>query len=222
MTIAEPRNKNHGRGARRTRKPLTGPGAKLCTFFNRKGGCKKGDACWFKHVYCRCRNGNSCKDKESCHFHLSHQRQQQQEQQEQVYRDAEPYYLQQEQQPPQECVPQGQPQDPQNVQYHVSGPYYATVPIQHPQYPQQVSAQPPQSQPQSQPQQDLSPRKQEIGEKIFPRVQEREPKLAGKITGMLLELDYEELSILIKDEAALEAKITEALETLWAYLRTPQ
>lgn len=59
--------------------------------------------------------------------------------------------------------------------------------------------------------------KQAIGEKIFPRVQEREPKLAGKITGMLLEMDNTELSILIEDEVALENKIKEALAVLRAH-----
>merc|ERR1719361_152983 len=34
-----------------------------------------------------------------------------------------------------------------------------------------------------------SQQKQMIGERIFPKIQHREPKLAGKITGMLLEMD---------------------------------
>lgn len=59
-----------------------------------------------------------------------------------------------------------------------------------------------------------SQQKQMIGERIFPRIQSREPKLAGKITGMLLEMDNMELLHLLDDENALMAKINEALAVL--------
>merc|ERR1712176_969446 len=59
-----------------------------------------------------------------------------------------------------------------------------------------------------------SQRKQMIGERIFPLIQSREPKLAGKITGMLLEMDNMELLHLLEDETALMAKINEALVVL--------
>jgi len=59
-----------------------------------------------------------------------------------------------------------------------------------------------------------SQQKQMIGERIFPRIQHREPKLAGKITGMLLEMDNMELLHLLDDETALMDKINEALAVL--------
>lgn len=59
-----------------------------------------------------------------------------------------------------------------------------------------------------------SQQKQMIGERIFPKIQHREPKLAGKITGMLLEMDNMELLHLLEDENALMAKINEALLVL--------
>lgn len=59
-----------------------------------------------------------------------------------------------------------------------------------------------------------SQQKQMIGERIFPKIQHREPKLAGKITGMLLEMDNMELLHLLEDESALMSKINEALVVL--------
>lgn len=59
-----------------------------------------------------------------------------------------------------------------------------------------------------------SQQKQMIGERIFPRIQSREPKLAGKITGMLLEMDNLELLHLLDNDSALTQKINEALAVL--------
>lgn len=67
---------------------------------------------------------------------------------------------------------------------------------------------------------DPEAQKQMIGEKIFPLIQPIEPRLAGKITGMLLEMEITELLHLIDDNDALKRKINDALAVLKQY-RTP-
>jgi len=57
-------------------------------------------------------------------------------------------------------------------------------------------------------------RKQMIGERLFPLVQSQQPNLAGKITGMLLEMEDGELIHLLESQAALSEKINEALSVL--------
>ncbi|KAK0628868.1 hypothetical protein B0T17DRAFT_463665, partial [Bombardia bombarda] len=64
--------------------------------------------------------------------------------------------------------------------------------------------------------------KQIIGENLFPKIQAIQPELAGKITGMLLEMDNAELVNLFEDEAALNAKVKEALAVYDEYLKTQQ
>merc|ERR1719192_1376865 len=64
---------------------------------------------------------------------------------------------------------------------------------------------------------DPESQKQMIGEKIFPLIQPIEPRLAGKITGMLLEMDNTELLHLIDSQEALMSKINEALTVLKQY-----
>eukprot|EP00887_Chlorella_sp_A99_P002508 scaffold6.g2508.t1 len=54
--------------------------------------------------------------------------------------------------------------------------------------------------------------KQLLGERLFPLVAALQPDLAGKITGMLLEMDNSELLLLLEDPAALDAKVDEAVQ----------
>jgi len=53
-----------------------------------------------------------------------------------------------------------------------------------------------------------------IGERLFPLVLAHQPTLAGKITGMLLEMDNGELINLLEDPVALKEKMEEALAVL--------
>jgi len=62
---------------------------------------------------------------------------------------------------------------------------------------------------------DAKQQKQEIGERLYPLVQRIEPKLAGKITGMLLEMDTTELMMLIESsDDLLISKVNEAVAVL--------
>lgn len=56
--------------------------------------------------------------------------------------------------------------------------------------------------------------KQMLGEAIYPLIHESQPDLAGKITGMLLEMDNAELLHLVESPAALTDKVNEALRVL--------
>eukprot|EP00697_Spironema_sp_BW2_P002061 gnl/Spiro4/12769_TR6768_c0_g1_i1.p1 gnl/Spiro4/12769_TR6768_c0_g1~~gnl/Spiro4/12769_TR6768_c0_g1_i1.p1 ORF type:complete len:677 (-),score=198.52 gnl/Spiro4/12769_TR6768_c0_g1_i1:149-2104(-) len=53
-----------------------------------------------------------------------------------------------------------------------------------------------------------------LGERLYPMVQTLRPDLAGKITGMLLEMDNSELLNFLEAPDALRAKVDEAVEAL--------
>ncbi|KAG1152102.1 hypothetical protein G6F37_001898 [Rhizopus arrhizus] len=60
--------------------------------------------------------------------------------------------------------------------------------------------------------------KQMLGERLYPLINAQQPEYAGKITGMLLEMDNGELLNLLEDSKALDSKINEAVEVLKAHL----
>ncbi|KAI1298985.1 Protein phosphatase PP2A regulatory subunit B [Mortierella claussenii] len=64
---------------------------------------------------------------------------------------------------------------------------------------------------------DPDQQKQMVGEHLYPKIAARQPDYAGKITGMLLEMDNGELLHLLEDNEALEAKIEEAVSVLKAH-----
>ena len=59
--------------------------------------------------------------------------------------------------------------------------------------------------------------KQILGERLFPLIKQTHPDLAGKITGMLLEIDNEELLHMLEFREALSAKVDEAVSVLHAH-----
>ncbi|KAF2754826.1 polyadenylate binding protein [Pseudovirgaria hyperparasitica] len=62
--------------------------------------------------------------------------------------------------------------------------------------------------------------KQMLGEALYPKIHTQQPELAGKITGMLLEMDNTELINLINDEVALRAKVDEAMNVYDEYVKS--
>lgn len=59
--------------------------------------------------------------------------------------------------------------------------------------------------------------KQMLGERLFPLIQQTHADLAGKITGMLLEIDNSELLHMLENQQALKAKMEEAVAVLQAH-----
>lgn len=64
--------------------------------------------------------------------------------------------------------------------------------------------------------------KQILGETLYPRIADMQPEFAGKITGMLLEMDNQELIVLADDNNALSAKVREAMAVLEEYSKRPE
>merc|ERR1712186_130413 len=97
----------------------------------------------------------------------------------------------------------------------MGGPMGAPRPQQPP--PQQAPAQPQAGAPLSAATLAAAPpavQKQMIGEKIFPAISKYQPELAGKITGMMLEMDNSELLMLLESENQLKGKVDEAMRVL--------
>lgn len=63
----------------------------------------------------------------------------------------------------------------------------------------------------------LQEQKQMLGERLFPLIQRMHPELAGKITGMLLEIDNSELLHMLEHGESLKAKVEEAVAVLQAH-----
>ncbi|PWN35438.1 polyadenylate binding protein [Meira miltonrushii] len=61
--------------------------------------------------------------------------------------------------------------------------------------------------------------KQMLGEAIYPKIAASHSELAGKLTGMILELPVSELLHLLEDTEALDAKVAEALDVLREFER---
>merc|ERR1712227_669271 len=101
------------------------------------------------------------------------------------------------------------------------------APMQPQQQPQQQQQQPPQAAVFIQGQEPLtasmlasappSEQKQMLGERLFPLIQSMFPDLAGKITGMLLEIDNSELVHMLEHKESLTSKVEEAVAVLQAH-----
>ncbi|XP_009959597.1 PREDICTED: polyadenylate-binding protein 1, partial [Leptosomus discolor] len=93
-------------------------------------------------------------------------------------------------------------EDVHNPQQHLSTQPAVHVPSQEPLAASMLAPAPPQEQ------------KQILGERLFPLIQSMHPNLAGKITGMLLEIDNSELLHLLESPESLRSKVDEAVAIL--------
>ncbi|XP_055624932.1 polyadenylate-binding protein 4-like [Toxorhynchites rutilus septentrionalis] len=64
--------------------------------------------------------------------------------------------------------------------------------------------------------------KQMLGERLFPLIEPMYPLIAGKITGMLLEIDNSELVHMLEHSESLKAKVEEAVAVLHAHQQKTQ
>ena len=78
-------------------------------------------------------------------------------------------------------------------------PQAVVIPGQAPLTSSMLAAAPPQEQ------------KQMLGERLFPLIQQMHSELAGKITGMLLEIDNSELLHMLESRESLKAKVSVSL-----------
>merc|ERR1719370_889656 len=63
----------------------------------------------------------------------------------------------------------------------------------------------------------MQEQKQMLGERLSPLIRRQHADLAGKITGMLLEIDNAELLHMLEDPASLQGKVEEAVTVLQAH-----
>lgn len=56
--------------------------------------------------------------------------------------------------------------------------------------------------------------KELLGERLFPLVEQKNPKNASKITGMLLEMEVDQIQSIIRDQSQLDKWISEAVKVL--------
>lgn len=61
-----------------------------------------------------------------------------------------------------------------------------------------------------------SPRREKVflGERLYPAVHNLQPGKAAKITGMLLEMDLNEIQLLLQDPNVLASRVKEAVQVL--------
>ena len=67
-----------------------------------------------------------------------------------------------------------------------------------------------------------SEQKQMLGERLFPLIQGLFPDMAGKITGMLLEIDNSELVHMLEHKESLSSMVEEAVAVLLVHKTTPE
>ena len=58
-----------------------------------------------------------------------------------------------------------------------------------------------------------------LGEELYPLIDKLYPDYAGKVTGMLLEMDYPELLLMLEHPDELKSKVDEAVQVLKTHLK---